>query len=225
MKFYHKVFPFFFGLIAIAQLYSTFHPYTLDWLNYISKPLIMISLLLWYLSSKAPKGKWYFMGIVAILFSLVGDLFLMFQEDQPSLFLFGLGAFLAAQISYALAFSKVPVIPEIPIIKRYPLLIAVFGAYGFWIFTTLRPTLHKLELPVLFYMVAILSMGIAALNRYGRVSKKSFYLVMLGALFFIASDSILAFSKFHKPILESGFWIMGTYIAAQFLIVTGLRGE
>lgn len=225
MKFYHKIFPLFFGLIALAQLYSTFHPYTLDWLNYISKPLIMISLLIWYLSSKAPKGRWYATGIVAILFSLVGDLFLMFQEDQPSLFLFGLGSFLVAQISYALAFSKAPVVPEIPLIKRYPLMIAIFGAYGFWVFTKLRPNLHELELPVLFYMIAILSMGIAALNRYGRVSNMSFYLVMFGAIFFIASDSILAFSKFQKPILESGFWIMGTYIVAQYLMVRGMRVE
>jgi len=223
MKFYTKYFPIIFGLIALAQLYSTFHPYTLDWLNYLSKPLIMISLLLWYVGSSSGKGDWYKAGIVAIVFSLFGDVFLMFQEDRPSFFMLGLGSFLIAHIAYALAFSKALVVPEIPIIKKYPLVLAVFGIYGFWVFAQLRSNLHELELPVLIYMIAILVMGIAALNRFGRVSRKSFFLVMIGALLFIASDSIIAFSKFSKPIEEAGFWIMLTYIIAQYFIVRGLR--
>ena len=225
MSLYRKLFPGFFILVAIAQLYSTFHPYTLDWLNYLSKPLIMLSLLGWYLSSNSPKGKWYKTGIAAILFSLAGDALLMFQEEAANFFLLGIGAFLIAQVFYSVSFSRAPQIQDIPILKKYPLLMAVFAVYGVWVFTRLRPNLHEFELPVLFYMIAILLMGITALNRYGRVSWMSFLLVMTGALLFIVSDSLIAFSKFEKEIAKGGFWIMLTYIIAQYLMVRGLREE
>jgi uncharacterized membrane protein YhhN len=46
--------------------------------------------------------------------------------------------------------------------------------------------------------------------------------VLVGALFFIASDSILAFNKFYEPIPYASFLIMITYLAAQFCIVWGI---
>jgi len=48
-------------------------------------------------------------------------------------------------------------------------------------------------------------------------------LVLAGAWLFMASDSILAFNKFHTAIEYSGPLIMTTYILAQFLIVEGAR--
>lgn len=221
MKVFRNLFPYLFGLITIAQLYSTFHPLTLDWLNYLSKPLIMLSLLLYFVAT-AEKGRVFFPTILAILFSFSGDVLLLFQEEADLFFILGLASFLVAQASYFIAFNRAPVVQEIPIIRKYPLLMGAYGAYGFWIFMKLRPDLGPLELPVLFYMMAILAMGISALNRFGKVSRSSFLLVFLGSLFFIASDSILAFNKFSAEMEWGGFWIMLTYIGAQLFIVRGL---
>ncbi|MFM8740122.1 MAG: lysoplasmalogenase family protein, partial [Cytophagales bacterium] len=56
----------------------------------------------------------------------------------------------------------------------------------------------------------------------GQTSDKSFFLVMLGALLFMVSDSLLAVNKFLNPFEFSGIAIMATYCAAQYLIVEGL---
>lgn len=220
MKAYLKLFPVLFLAVVMAQLYGTFHPYTLEVLNLVSKPLIMVTLMLFYYASKGFR-KFDIVFYIAMLFSLLGDVLLMFQEDKPDFFMFGLGAFLIAQISYAISFAKAPEAQEVPIIKKYPLLMAIFGGYGFWVFTTLKPQLGSLQIPVMIYMIAILAMGITALNRYGKVPSKSWQYIMGGALLFIASDSILAFNKFNAEIEDAGFWIMLTYMGAQFMIVKG----
>jgi uncharacterized membrane protein YhhN len=65
-------------------------------------------------------------------------------------------------------------------------------------------------------------MVLNALFRFGRTNAESFWLVFSGAVLFMASDSILAIDKFLKPVTYGGFLIMLTYIAGQYLIVTGL---
>jgi uncharacterized membrane protein YhhN len=61
-----------------------------------------------------------------------------------------------------------------------------------------------------------------ALNRKGRVNKRSFQLVFIGSLLFVISDSMIAVDKFYGEIPQAGFWIMLTYISAQYLIMRGL---
>jgi uncharacterized membrane protein YhhN len=45
--------------------------------------------------------------------------------------------------------------------------------------------------------------------------------MMLGALLFVISDSILAINKFYQPFEAAGVLIMLTYGLAQFFIVEG----
>jgi uncharacterized membrane protein YhhN len=50
--------------------------------------------------------------------------------------------------------------------------------------------------------------------------------VALGAGFFMLSDSLLATNKFVSPLPMPQVWVLGTYYAAQVLIVAGmLRGR
>ncbi len=46
--------------------------------------------------------------------------------------------------------------------------------------------------------------------------------VFIGAIVFVISDSILAINKFYTPIEKSSFFIMLTYLVAQYLIVIGV---
>lgn len=46
--------------------------------------------------------------------------------------------------------------------------------------------------------------------------------MLLGAAFFVTSDSILAINKFHAQIPLASFWIMITYLIAQFCITDGI---
>jgi uncharacterized membrane protein YhhN len=63
-------------------------------------------------------------------------------------------------------------------------------------------------------------MGIRASER--KVSDKSYQLVLIGAILFILSDSLIALSKFVVNIPLSSLWIMATYVVAQYLIIQGL---
>jgi uncharacterized membrane protein YhhN len=60
-----------------------------------------------------------------------------------------------------------------------------------------------------------------AINRIDKVKKKSFWLVLAGAILFVISDSAIAINKFSYKFEYSGLVIMSTYIVAQYLIVTG----
>jgi uncharacterized membrane protein YhhN len=62
----------------------------------------------------------------------------------------------------------------------------------------------------------------SALNRKNKVSEKSYFTVLAGAILFVFSDSLIAINKFAVGIPKSGIWIMTTYILAQYLIMSGL---
>jgi len=47
-------------------------------------------------------------------------------------------------------------------------------------------------------------------------------MVIIGALIFMLSDTMLAINKFLEPIAYANVLIMITYIVAQYLIVSGL---
>jgi uncharacterized membrane protein YhhN len=157
-----------------------------------------------------------------MFFSLLGDILLIFDE-KPGFFMFGLLCFLASHLFYILAFSQAAFhVREIPLLRRMPLLAIPYLALGWWVFYTLRNDLNDLKIPVFIYILVLLGMALAALNRYNRVGKYSFTLVFCGSLLFLLSDALLAMDKFHAPIPLAGEWIMVAYMGAQWLFARGL---
>ena len=45
----------------------------------------------------------------------------------------------------------------------------------------------------------------------------------MGACVFMLSDSLIAINKFVTPVALSSLWILGTYYAAQLLIMRNAR--
>ena len=84
-----------------------------------------------------------------------------------------------------------------------------------------------MKIPVLIYAIIISLMAIMATNRYGRTNRVSFIMVLMGAIFFLASDTALAINKFSSPYAYSGIVIMATYMLAQYYITRGAleRGD
>ena len=78
-----------------------------------------------------------------------------------------------------------------------------------------------MRLPVIIYAAVILTMLSGAINRIEKVNRKSYYLVLAGAVLFVISDSSIAINKFSHQFESSGIVIMSTYIVAQYLIVAG----
>lgn len=158
----------------------------------------------------------------ALLFSWIGDVILLFADIAEIYFILGLLAFLIAHLSYCVLFNK-QIIGEIQINK---ILFAVgsllIAFYLTAMILVLIPRLGELKIPVIIYAAVISTMLLFAFNGYLIWKKPGALYIFLGAVAFVASDSILAFDKFYAPIQKSSFFIMLTYLVAQYLIVVGI---
>ncbi|MGE0020653.1 MAG: lysoplasmalogenase [Draconibacterium sp.] len=195
------------------------------WLDYIFKPLIMISLGGHFLMNSVKfESRIRIFGVLAILFSLLGDTFLMFTGNGPNFFIFGLGSFLVAQIGYIFLFRRLNQVEGLkPFLVTKPLWLLLYIFYGGVIYILLFPNLDLvLKIAVFIYMSALLGMSVMALNRKGILPQISFNFVFSGSLLFVVSDTLIALDKFLTPIPADRLWVMSTYMVAQFLIVTGI---
>jgi uncharacterized membrane protein YhhN len=192
-------------------------------LHFICKPLIMICLGIYYHSSVSGEDRSSAV-LVAIFFSLVGDVLLMLQGSNPQFFVFGLAAFLVAHVFYIFAYRQHHLeshVDELQGVQRIRLAFPVILAGSGLIFV-LYPSLSALRIPVILYAIVIVIMVLTALFRYGRTNAKSYWMVFIGAVLFMISDSTIAINKFLSPVRGAEFIVMSTYIAAQVLIVDGL---
>jgi uncharacterized membrane protein YhhN len=199
--------------VLLAELLQT------DWLFTIAKPLIMASLLLYYLYAAESEHRSRVL-VLAVIFSLAGDVLLMKEEY----FISGLIAFLISHVLYIFTyreFSSEDSGNALNGLQRIRLAFPVILA-GSGLVVILFPVLGDLKIPVMLYAAALAIMVITALFRFGRTTSPSFWMVFAGAVFFMISDSILAVNKFLTPVAFSGVLIMSTYMAAQFLIIKGL---
>ena len=218
-----KKFTILFLVIFVAELLAVYYSWRFEWLEYITKPLILLSLMGFILvSTKGISCKFKRLILIALIFSWGGDMFLMFDKQYPLLFIFGLASFLISHLLYIFAFNQSAHPPlNVPLIKKHPWIIFLLILFGSYVFKKLQPSLGEMVVPVIVYLIAILSMFVFALNRWGKVSNQSFLWITAGALFFILSDSLLAFDKFLDPIKNAHLVIMATYMFAQYAIVRG----
>jgi uncharacterized membrane protein YhhN len=217
-----KIFLILFILVSVGEIISTLLDVPV--LHTFCKPAIMIMLGLYYWASqRVARESLSIPLVVAILFSCAGDILLM-QKSDEKFFMFGLGAFLVAHLFYILTLRqhRLENSPEAlqglqKIRFAFPIVLAGTGLVAI-----LYGHLEGLKIPVMVYAAVITFMVLNALFRFGRTSTKSFTMVFGGAILFMMSDSLLAVDKFLEPIPMAGFWVMSTYIGAQFLIVKGL---
>lgn len=189
-------------------------------LRQLTKPLILLSLILFFgIYGRQLAKKTYRYILLALFFSLLGDIFLLYDHLSPMYFMLGLIAFLLAHITYALVFL---IQGKSILKKKMPLVAILLLVYGTTLFIILQDNLGTLKIPVIIYILGILAMAITAYSRKDQVGPTSFKLVFIGAVFFILSDSILAINKFLITVPGSHILVMGTYATAQYLIVRGL---
>ncbi len=212
-----KYFTIIFVLITLGELVSSNHS-EYAFLHYYFKPAIVTSLILffWSQTKYLNKGLRTLVSL-ALVFSLIGDILLMFVERSPNFFLFGLVSFLMAHIIYVIGFSK----QRNKTLRPFGIIVLLL-VYASGLFYLLKSGLNEMLIPVIAYMLVILSMATMAYLRKGKVSNLSYYLVLIGAIFFLVSDSILALNKFYEPQLYSSISIMLTYALAQYFIVVGI---
>jgi len=156
-----------------------------------------------------------------LIFSLIGDVLLIYSGADVFLFLYGLVSFLLAHILYSSAFFRD--FKNNPRESKYygNLMLFIMGVYSLSYYSWIRDYLNNFRIPVLAYIFVISIMVILAAYRYRRVNLLSYRLICFGAVFFVISDSALAFKKFVEPYSFDVTFIMLTYMLAQYLITVG----
>ncbi|MCD0464771.1 lysoplasmalogenase [Flavobacterium sp. ENC] len=158
----------------------------------------------------------------ALLFSWIGDVILLFADIDEIYFILGLVAFLISHVIYSALFNKQTKIRSKKNKAAFLIGSLVIACYLMGMLSLLLPTLGDLKIPVIVYATVISLMLLFAFNGFLTWKSPGNQYVFMGAIVFIASDSILAVNKFHTPIEKSSFYIMLTYLVAQYLIVTGI---
>lgn len=183
------------------------------------KPMLMLVMLGYFDSKLAAitKGlaRWV---VLAILFSMAGDVLLLFQAKNPQFFLFGLTAFLLAHIFYIIFFLQVRKKEGVPFKPATLLIVTVYYAGLIWL---LYPGLLDMKIPVMVYGVVISGMFLLAMHMLFIRNRTAGRWMMTGALLFVLSDSILAVDRFYRHFEAAGILIMLTYGAAQLFIIKG----
>jgi uncharacterized membrane protein YhhN len=201
--------------VAASLTFLLAHPLTAgDW------PVIFKVLSIFLLAVLGLRADVLLGGALAL--SSLGDFFLgvrwLGSLDERSLFLLGLGSFLIAHLVYIALFRKYRAsISWKPSSARVWSVLAILVALGSML-GILWQSLGSMLIPVLVYSLVLSCMGISAI-----LVDLGSPLAGFGALLFIASDAMIAISKFRGsfPGHEQLIWI--TYYSAQSLILRGVE--
>lgn len=198
-----------YAVVAVANVVG--HIVNVDQLDWVTKPLLVPFLLAYLLTGAEQRSRLSRAAAVALVCCWLGDLALMGGGD--SWFLVGLVAFLAGQVGYCVAF--VATWQRNPIRSRRALA-APYAAWWVLLLVVLAPSLGGLIAPVAVYGAALCTMAALALGVDG--------VTATGALFFVASDSLLAATSLTDGLGFAGddALVMATYAVGQVLIVRGV---
>jgi uncharacterized membrane protein YhhN len=181
-------------------------------LEYVCKPATMVALIIVALALDPfveDRRAWF---VLALVLSLVGDVFLMLPRD---LFLAGLVSFLAGHLAYVVGLRAGESSAAAVVVSAAAVMV-VAAVVGTRILIAVRRGPHaELTGPVVAYMTVISAMVTCALAT-GNV------LAAVGASLFFASDALIAWNRFVRPRAWVPVAIMVTYHLGQAGLVTSL---
>jgi uncharacterized membrane protein YhhN len=188
-------------------------------LRFVAKPLLVIVLVGYFLmQTKIWQNSLKRWILAALFFSWMGDLFLLFETRASIFFLLGLSAFLMAHIFYIALFHNMRLRENV---KSNWLLLLIVVVYYALLMTLLSPGLGDMKLAVRVYGIFLSFMFMLAMHMLFIKDKTAGRWMMLGALLFVVSDSVLAINKFYQQFDRAAIVIMLTYGLAQFFITEG----
>ena len=178
-------------------------------LEIIFKPLLMTTLVFVYLAGVEKADFWFVSGL---FFSFLGDVFLL---DKASYFTFGIASFLVTHLIYI----KITVgflekyTKENIFMSAIPFILLFIGV----LYLTFE-NLGFLLVHVMIYGITIATFGAITLLNYRQKRTSENLLLLLGAILFILSDSLIAVNNFYSSQQAFNILIILLYLFAQFLI-------
>lgn len=208
------------GYLTVSGIYLLIILFGQEEVAWYIKPFLIPFLLLTVYFNRDFSSKKYL--LTALLFSWFGDIILLFADRDELYFIIGLVAFLLSHIAYIVLFNKQIKAKKSKSSTVFWIGIALIIAYLIIMIALLLPSLGDLTIPVFIYALVISTMLLFAFKGFLLWETPANWYILLGAIVFVSSDSILAFNKFYQPVMRSSFLIMVTYLAAQYLIVSGI---
>lgn len=202
-------------------------------LELLFKPLTML-VLIWAvllsrpLAADSRQALWFLIGFV---FSLGGDVFLMFAPEDRNgsgrsrfpFFQAGLGSFLMAHLAFIVGLS--PALPPAPSLLTLVIILPVGAALLRRLLRTLRRSSEpSLMLPIALYSLVLTLMffaAVATLFRSDWDPRRAAFAAAGGLLFFL-SDSLLGWNRFVRPLPHGSVLVHVSYHGAQLLLAGSL---
>jgi len=171
--------------------------------EYVAKPAALAALIGYAATAAHPSAGL----VIALLLSLLGDVYLMLPAD---LFAVGLGAFLLAHIAYISEFDAAWLAR---LLWWLVVLAAAFPAARRVLRSMQDPTLR----PAVVTYLAVIALMVASAMASGSA------IAAAGAISFFVSDGIIAWDRFVQKLTWARPAIMITYHLGQLALVVALR--
>ncbi len=180
-------------------------------LETIVKPLAMVVLIVITVAAGALGSAIGVMLVVALAWCLLGDVLLLGTGEGR--FLAGLTSFLVGHLAYAVGFVLIGLTHPWWAVVALVALVGV-GGVAWRIVAGAALGGRGMAVAVATYIVVISAMALM-----GWATGQ--WLLGVGALVFVASDTVLGFDRFVRPLHGGGVAVMATYLLAQALLVLG----
>ena len=177
----------------------------------ITKPLTMAFLIAMAIVIDAANPTIRAWFIAALVLSLAGDVFLLPQVDN---FIAGLASFLLAHVAYIVGLSLSDLMLSAGLIGIGIALVAS-AIIGWRIQRAAARHDPRLGIPVAGYVTVISAMFATAVATTD-------FMAIRGAILFYASDAILGWNRFVRPMKGGRLATMLTYHSAQTVLVVAL---
>jgi uncharacterized membrane protein YhhN len=193
------------------------HYLQLPVLHWIAKPLATLLIVGMALSLSTDGSTYRRWIVIGLLWSTLGDVFLMLPGD---FFLPGLLSFLVAHMAYLVAFSR----RERLLARMMPF--AAYAAIAVAVLAYLWPGIPApMRIPVVIYVAALGAMAAQAAAIWTIRRDRLSALAAVGGALFMLSDSLIAFNRFGEPFDASRWLVLTTYWMAQWLIARSVAGS
>ena len=204
---------FFFALYLILLFLE------LEYFAFYFKPFLVPSLLFLFIGNSS-----FFSNtklLFALFFSTLGDIFLM--GEGSLFFLLGLSSFLIAHLVYIALFYYLYKPIKINVGAIISLLVLII--FESLLLSFLWPYLGSLSIPVFAYATVLLLMFWFSLFAVVGNGELTSGFIVIGALCFVCSDSLLSIRLFVREFEKAHFLVMSSYLVAQYLIVSGVLDQ
>lgn len=207
--------------LTIAALAATALIAVVDWyavhtanqrLEDVAKPLTMVALIVAALALDPVDGTARAWFVAALVLSMLGDIFLLRSETR---FVPGLASFLLGHLAYVVGLRMLGTSAAGLIVAIVIVLLAMPTIALPVVRAVRRGSEPELLGPVAAYIVVISAMVLAA-------GGTGIAIALIGALFFYASDALIAWNRFVQPLAWGRIAIIVTYHVGQVGLVLSL---